>query len=67
MRGRNVRYSAEEEDLIGGTHGASRLLCLGGTHSLYSVLGESPDHLLAGRHFGMKVCYLRGVDRVFGT
>ena len=28
---------------------------------------ESSDRLLAGRHFGMKVCYLRDGDRVFET
>src|ERR1017187_4787197 len=33
----------------------------------YSVPGESSDRLLAGRHFGMKVCYLRDGDRLFET
>ena len=33
----------------------------------YSVPEESSDRLLAGRHFGMKVCYLRDGDRVFLT
>jgi len=33
----------------------------------YSVPEESSDRLLAGRHFGMKVCYLRDGDRVFET
>jgi predicted dithiol-disulfide oxidoreductase (DUF899 family) len=33
----------------------------------YSVPGASSDRLLAGRHFGMKVCYLRDGDRVFET
>jgi predicted dithiol-disulfide oxidoreductase (DUF899 family) len=28
---------------------------------------ESSDALIAGRHFGMKVCYLRDGDRVFET
>jgi Bacterial protein of unknown function (DUF899) len=31
----------------------------------YSVPEESSDRLLAGRPFGMKVCYLRDGDRVF--
>jgi predicted dithiol-disulfide oxidoreductase (DUF899 family) len=33
----------------------------------YSVPEGSSDRLLAGRHFGMKVCYLREGDRVFET
>ena len=33
----------------------------------YSVPSESSGALLAGRHFGMKVCYLRDGDRVFET
>jgi predicted dithiol-disulfide oxidoreductase (DUF899 family) len=33
----------------------------------YSVPEESSDRLLAGRYFGMKVCYLRQGDRVFET
>ena len=33
----------------------------------YSLPGTSSDRLLAGRHFGMKVCYLRDGDRVFET
>lgn len=33
----------------------------------YSVPEESTAPLLAGRHFGMKVCYLRDGDRVFET
>jgi predicted dithiol-disulfide oxidoreductase (DUF899 family) len=33
----------------------------------YSVPAESLDRLIAGRHFGMKVCYLRDGDRVFET
>jgi predicted dithiol-disulfide oxidoreductase (DUF899 family) len=33
----------------------------------YSVPAGSRDALLAGRHFGMKVCYLRDGDRVFET
>lgn len=33
----------------------------------YSVPQESLDRLIAGRHFGMKVCYLREGDRVFET
>jgi predicted dithiol-disulfide oxidoreductase (DUF899 family) len=33
----------------------------------YSVPEESSDRLLAGRHFGMKVCYLRDGHRVFET
>jgi predicted dithiol-disulfide oxidoreductase (DUF899 family) len=33
----------------------------------YSVPTESVDRLIAGRHFGMKCCYLRDGDRVFET
>ncbi len=33
----------------------------------YSVPAESRDGLVAGRAFGMKVCYLRQGDRVFET
>lgn len=33
----------------------------------YSVPAESLDFLVAGRAFGMKVCYLRQGDRVFET
>ena len=33
----------------------------------YSVPETSVDALLAGRHFGMNVCYLRDGDRVFET
>ena len=33
----------------------------------YSVPAGSIDRLIAGRHFGMKVCYLRRGDRVFET
>jgi predicted dithiol-disulfide oxidoreductase (DUF899 family) len=33
----------------------------------YSVPAASRERLLAGRHFGMKVCYLRDGDRVFET
>jgi predicted dithiol-disulfide oxidoreductase (DUF899 family) len=33
----------------------------------YSVPAESRDSLVAGRAFGMKVCYLRQDDRVFET
>ncbi|MFE9425142.1 DUF899 family protein [Kitasatospora sp. NPDC006697] len=33
----------------------------------YSVPEGSVDRLVAGRHFGMKVCYLREGDRVFET
>jgi predicted dithiol-disulfide oxidoreductase (DUF899 family) len=33
----------------------------------YSVPAESVDRLVAGRHFGMKCCYLRVGDRVFET
>ncbi|HEX5597755.1 MAG TPA: DUF899 domain-containing protein [Micromonosporaceae bacterium] len=33
----------------------------------YSVPQESLDRLVAGRHFGMKCCYLRNGDRVFET
>ena len=33
----------------------------------YSVPSKSADALIAGRHFGMRVCYLRAGDRVFET
>jgi predicted dithiol-disulfide oxidoreductase (DUF899 family) len=33
----------------------------------YAVPAESVDALIAGRHFGMKCCYLRVGDRVFET
>lgn len=33
----------------------------------YSVPAESVERLVAGRHFGMKCCYLRDGDRVFET
>lgn len=33
----------------------------------YSVPGASHERLLAGRHFGMKACYLRDGDRVHET
>jgi predicted dithiol-disulfide oxidoreductase (DUF899 family) len=33
----------------------------------YSVPAESQERLLAGRHFGMKACYLRDGDRVYET
>jgi Bacterial protein of unknown function (DUF899) len=33
----------------------------------YSVPAESHERLLAGRHFGMKACYLRDEDRVYET
>ncbi|HEY0739750.1 MAG TPA: DUF899 family protein [Herpetosiphonaceae bacterium] len=33
----------------------------------YSVPATSVDALIAGRHFGMRVCYLRDGDRVFET
>jgi predicted dithiol-disulfide oxidoreductase (DUF899 family) len=33
----------------------------------YSVPAASTDRLIAGRHFGMKVCYLREGRRVFET
>ena len=33
----------------------------------YSVPSSSVDRLIAGRHFGMKVCYLRDGDRVYET
>src|SRR5919199_1463603 len=40
---------------------------MGWTMPWYSVPEESVDRLIAGRHFGMKVCYLRDGDRVFET
>ena len=33
----------------------------------YSVPASSVDSLIAGRHFGMRCCYLRAGDRVFET
>ena len=33
----------------------------------YAVPSTSVDRLIAGRHFGMRVCYLRDGDRVFET
>jgi predicted dithiol-disulfide oxidoreductase (DUF899 family) len=33
----------------------------------YSVLETSSDALIAGRHFGMNVCYLRDGDKVYET
>jgi predicted dithiol-disulfide oxidoreductase (DUF899 family) len=33
----------------------------------YSVPGTSRDALIAGRHFGMNVCYLRDDDKVYET
>jgi predicted dithiol-disulfide oxidoreductase (DUF899 family) len=33
----------------------------------YSVPAESHERLVAGRHFGMKACYLRDQDRVYET
>ncbi|MEZ4523510.1 MAG: DUF899 family protein [Thermomicrobiales bacterium] len=33
----------------------------------YSVPSDSVDRIIAGRHFGMRVCYLRAGDRVFET
>jgi predicted dithiol-disulfide oxidoreductase (DUF899 family) len=33
----------------------------------YSVPSTSAEALIAGRHFGMRVCYLRDGDRVFET
>jgi predicted dithiol-disulfide oxidoreductase (DUF899 family) len=40
---------------------------LGWEMPFYSVPGASRDALIAGRHFGMNVCYLRDDDRVFET
>jgi len=40
---------------------------LGWEMPFYSVPGASRDALIAGRHFGMNVCYLRDGDRVFET
>jgi predicted dithiol-disulfide oxidoreductase (DUF899 family) len=40
---------------------------LGWEMPFYSVPGTSRDALIAGRHFGMNVCYLRDDDRVFET
>jgi predicted dithiol-disulfide oxidoreductase (DUF899 family) len=33
----------------------------------YEVPAESRDRIIAGRHFGMKCCYMRDGDRVFET
>jgi len=40
---------------------------LGWEMPFYSVPRASRDALIAGRHFGMNVCYLRDDDRVFET
>jgi predicted dithiol-disulfide oxidoreductase (DUF899 family) len=40
---------------------------LGWEMPFYSVPEDSRDALIAGRHFGMNVCYLRDGDRVFET
>ena len=40
---------------------------MGWTVPWYSVPQESVDALVAGRHFGILVCYLRDGDRVFET
>ena len=40
---------------------------LGWEMPFYSVPEASRDALIAGRHFGMNVCYLRDGDRVFET
>jgi predicted dithiol-disulfide oxidoreductase (DUF899 family) len=40
---------------------------LGWDMPFYSVPAASRDALIAGRHFGMNVCYLRDGDRVFET
>ena len=40
---------------------------MGWTVPWYSVPPGSVDRLVAGRHFGMLVCYLRDGDRVFET
>ena len=40
---------------------------LGWEMPFYSVPRTSRDALIAGRHFGMNVCYLRDDDRVFET
>jgi predicted dithiol-disulfide oxidoreductase (DUF899 family) len=40
---------------------------LGWEMPFYSVPEHSRDALIAGRHFGMNVCYLRDRDRVFET
>jgi predicted dithiol-disulfide oxidoreductase (DUF899 family) len=40
---------------------------MGWTVPWYSVPPDSVDRLVAGRHFGILVCYLRDGDRVFET
>lgn len=40
---------------------------LGWEMPFYSVPESSRDALIAGRHFGMNVCYLRNGDQVFET
>lgn len=40
---------------------------MGWTMPWFSVPQESTASLIAGRHFGMKACYLRDGDRVFET
>ena len=40
---------------------------MGWTMPWYSVPEESVDRLVADRHFGILVCYLRDADRVFET
>ena len=40
---------------------------LGWEMPFYSVPGTSRDALIAGRHFGMNVCYLRDGGQVFET
>jgi predicted dithiol-disulfide oxidoreductase (DUF899 family) len=40
---------------------------MGWTMPWYSVPSESLDALVAGRHFGLLVCYLRDGDRVYET
>jgi predicted dithiol-disulfide oxidoreductase (DUF899 family) len=40
---------------------------LGWEMPFYSVPATSLDALIAGRHFGMNVCYLRDADQVFET
>jgi predicted dithiol-disulfide oxidoreductase (DUF899 family) len=44
---------------------SNRYRVMGWNMPWYSVPKESLDRLIAGRHFGMKVCYLRDGDRVF--
>lgn len=40
---------------------------MGWTMPWYAVPDESIERLIAGRHFGMKCCYLRDGERVFET